>query len=100
MRYIEKIRRVLGGHRSGAENVIVARELALDAHSFSGHPGERIEPVHGAGELCAELRQAVAALNVRQLMKQNVATLPVGPVASARRYEKRRMQESPGHRNR
>ena len=88
-RDLEQLIGVVGAARAGGEHEVVARALALGAHVPRRHPRQRIEPVQRARDLRDHVRQAVAALHVRELVQQHDAQ-PLGrpvcrrPPASAR----------------
>src|SRR4029079_16903549 len=99
-RYVEKLTCIIGGERAVADHAIVTRHLALYLHPVRGDPDERIEPVDCAGDACDELRQTIKALDVSELVQQDVATLPFRPRRGVGREEKDGRENSPCHRHR
>jgi hypothetical protein len=80
---------------------LVARlgTLSLDPQLTRSKPGQRIEPVHRAGELCQNLRQTISPPHMSLLMQQH-NTHPIRrPVLRAHRQQHHRPQEPPCHRN-
>ena len=89
-RELQQVVRVVGAARTRAQHQVVARPLALDAQPPGGDPGERVEPVDGAGHLRQGLGQAVVALDVAELVGEHRASLldatsPRRPRAAPRR---------------
>src|SRR5678809_1062176 len=99
-RYVEKLTRIIGSERAVADHAIVTRHLALYLHSVRGDPDERIEPVDSACYTRDELRETIKALDVSELVQQDVATLPFRPRRGVGRKEKDGRENSPCHRHR
>ena len=99
-RDLEQLVRVVGSARAGRQHQIVARALALGAHVPRGDPRQRVEPVQRARDLREQVREAVAALHVRQLVEQDDAQ-PFGrPRVGVGRHQDRGAQDAPRHRHR
>src|SRR5215213_12032443 len=79
-RDIQEMACVLRRAGSRAYHPVVASELTLDSHPTRCDPHQRVEPVESASNLSYELGQAVKALNMGELVKQNVAAFPLGPL--------------------
>ena len=60
---LEQVVGVGRGRRSGLDHRIVAGALAFDALRTDREPGERVEPMHGQGQVGDGLPGAVAALD-------------------------------------
>ena len=99
-RDVEQLIGVVGAARARRQHEIVARALALGAQLARRHPRERIEPVRGAGELRDEVRQAVAALHVRELVQQHDADAMRRPGVGVGGHQHRRTEDAPRHRHR
>ena len=70
-RDFEQLLCVVWAARPARQDEVVARPLTFGPDMARGHPGERVEPVKGAGQLRDDVRQAVAALDVRELVQQD-----------------------------
>ncbi len=82
------------------EHQVVTGAFALRPHVPRGHPHKRIEPMQRACELRDDMRQAVAALHVRQLVQQHDAQPLERPPVGVFRHENRRRENAGRHRHR
>ena len=99
IRDVEQVPGVLASLGAGGNHAIVAGELALDAQAARRPPGERMEPVDGAGDPGERLRQAVAAADVGDLVEQHGPAPLVRPRVGDRRQHDRRAANTAGDRH-
>ncbi len=94
-REIHQVRGVLRRIDAGRQHHVVARVLAFEAEPRAREPDDGIEPVHGADDLADDLREPVAAADVRQLVPQDDAQPIVGPAARGDRQQDLRPRRAP-----
>ena len=93
-----------GGSRSRtpasqAQDLVVARPLALDAQPERGEPDQGIEPVDRAGPLRHQLGGDVGAFDVSELVPQHDGPAPGRPRCRGCGEEHGRPAPAPGHRH-
>src|SRR5688572_33337387 len=84
--YVHEVMGIRGPWHTRSENEVVTRLFTLDAQAMRRKPRERVKPVNGARELSEQVREAVAPLDVRQLVQQNDATSFSVPRRNGRRH--------------
>ena len=97
---VEELVRVVRPARAGGEHEVVAGALTLGAQPPRRHPRERVEPVRRAGDLRDQVRQAIAALHVRELVQEDDAEAVGRPRIRVSRHQHRRTEDPPRHRHR
>ena len=99
-RDFEQLLCVVWTARAARQDEVVARPLTFGPDMARGHPGERVEPVKGAGQLRDDVRQAVAALDVRELVQQDDAQPLERPSIRILGHHHRRRKDPRRHRHR
>ena len=99
-RDFEQLLCVVWTARPAGQDEVVARSLPFGPDMARGHPGERIEPVKGAGQLRDDVRQAVAALDVRELVQQDDPQPLERPSIRILGHDHRRREDPRRHRHR
>ncbi len=90
---------VVGAACACCEDEIVAGALAFRANVPSGHPRQRVEPVQPAGRLRQHVREAIAPLDVRQLVQQHDPKPFSRPLVGRRRHQHGGTEHAPRHRH-
>jgi hypothetical protein len=85
--------------RPGRQDRVVTGPLALATQRARGVPRQRVHPIERAGGAGGELRQAVAAADVGELVQQDRRHALVGPRVRLGRQGDGRPQIAGGHRH-
>ncbi len=99
-RDLEQFFSVVRSPRAAGEYQIVTRSFAFGPDVTRGNPGKRIEPVQGARELRDDVRQAIAAFHVRELVQEDDPQPFERPSIRIFRHQHGRREDSRRHRHR
>ena len=91
---------VRGPARAKRQHEVIAGPFTLGAQMTGANPGQRVEPVRGAGRVRDRLHHAIAARHVRQFMAQHDADALVAPRQRAFGQRERGAQEAARERHR
>ena len=94
-----QVRRVVGPTCAKSNDDVVGGALAFAAHASPRHPEEWIQPEDSAGELGGEMRDPVAAGDMRHLMRTDRPYAFVRPVVRGGGKQDARTPYAPGQRN-
>ena len=96
-RDFEQLIGVVGAGGSRRKHQVVACPFTLRSNATCRHPRERVEPVERARELREHVREAIAALHVRELVEQHDAQPVLRPLVRGGGHHDRRPPHSPRH---
>jgi hypothetical protein len=96
---LEHVLCVFGRPHTAGQDKVVTGVFAFDVQPPCSEPNERVEPVQRAGNLHEPLGRQIAALDVRQFVKEHRTELAIVPLQSLCWQHQARAEKAPDHRD-